>query len=157
MANFEFDLTGNFTVQNVGTAILTESPDSPADLFPAPGPFGPAPSNNLIQTDQPVHIHKRFRVTGALASVLCDFEWKLSIILEQIGCDTACPGPFEKIIDFVPSADHTYDTVIDIPANSLPKGVYKPVLCITLQNCKGVALPVVGFEELSMIKVYEAA
>ncbi len=155
---FEVNLNGAFKVWESAVAILTESPDTPGDAFPAPGPFDPTESNMVAQTDQELHIRLKWRVTGTLPLIMAG-KWDCAVYLEQMGSGEYPGGPFTKTVNLVAVTDHTYDVKIDVPAGAIPVGVYKIVVAVTLRGPapSNAALPVAAFAEVSPLFMYDAA
>lgn len=152
---FESKLKGAFKVTSWRNVILDELPDDPNDIWGAAGPFHPAPSNYIVQTDQPIHVHTEWFVKGALASILCG-EWRVAVYFEKYGKDEADPGEYKTTIKHVQALTQKYNTTIEVPANELTPGLYNVAIAITFVSEKGVPLPVAGFAELGMVQYYES-
>ncbi|MEM7575030.1 MAG: hypothetical protein AAF433_19145 [Bacteroidota bacterium] len=153
---FENGLSASFQVTGVGTAIIHEQPDltPPPNDWDAPGPFDPNQSNRLVQTDQPFHVHTKFKVTGMLAGVLTG-QWKAQLYFEKYGQGEAAPGVYEQKVNHVLSTNQTYDIAISVPGNDLTPGLYKMALVVTFIGASGSPLPISGFEEIGPINVYQ--
>ncbi|MCB0624070.1 MAG: hypothetical protein KDC43_09210, partial [Saprospiraceae bacterium] len=121
MANlkFEVNLNGMFKVYNGAYAIVTELEDAPGDIFPAPGPFDPTPSNMIAQTDQPLKVKLQWRVKGGLPLLMAG-KWDCAVYLEEMGRGEYNGGPFTTQTALVAKYDHTYKVDVDIPAESIP-------------------------------------
>jgi hypothetical protein len=150
---FENGLSNAFVVNPLGATLIHEEPDSGAP-WTAPGPMGPAPSNRQLQTDQPLHVHLRFNVSGMLASVLPG-QWKAELFFEQYGGREANPGQYENSVPAVLAISNDYNIVVSVPANELDPGVYKMAVAATFYSVTGLPLPISGFEEIGPIRVYE--
>ena len=151
---FENGLTAAFVVSPLGNTLIHEETDGGAP-WAAPGPMGPAASNRHLQTDQPLHVHVRFNVSGLLAAILPG-EWRAELFFEQYGEHEANPGQYLTTVSAVLSADHDYNITVSVPANDLKPGVYKMAVAATFYSTAGNPLPISGFEEIGPIRVYEA-
>ncbi len=60
-------------------------------------------------------------------------------------------------VNFVPTSGHTYNVVINLPANSIPEGVYDVVAILRLYDGRNQPIPVAGFAEMGKLEFYEAA
>ncbi len=155
---FEVNLAGLFNVSSAQSAILDELPDAPGDVFPAPGPFHPTPSNQIAQTDQTIHVHTQWTVSGGLAPLI-DGTWKVDVYVEKYGtAEAPGTGVFSAIVKNLPFAgfSKTFNRTVSIPAGSLDAGLYKVALAITFVGPAGQPLPVAGFAEMGMIQYYDA-
>ncbi len=157
--NFEVNLNGAFKVFESGYAVLTELPEVGApDIFPPLGPFDPTPSNMIAQTDQPLLVKFRWRVRGGLALIMSG-KWECAVYLEEMGAGEFGGPPFSTSTPFMAVLDHTYDVTVNIPANSIPKGLYKVTVAVSLMGPAptNAALPVVAFADIGILKTYVAA
>lgn len=151
---FENALTAAFVCNPLGTSLIHEESDG-GTPWAAPGPMGPALSNRHLQTDQPLHVHLRFNVSGLLASILPG-RWKGELFFEQYGGREATPGHYTTVVPAVLSVSNDYDIVVSVPANELEPGVYKMAVAATFYSVAGTPLPISGFEEIGPLRVYEA-
>ncbi|MCB0635190.1 MAG: hypothetical protein KDC54_01155 [Lewinella sp.] len=152
---FESKLQGSFQVTSWKNVIIDELPDDPNDVWGSAGPFHPAPSNYIVQTDQPIHVHTQWNVKGALASILGG-EWRVAVYFEKYGGGEANPGEYMGKTAHIQSLNHTYNMTITVPANDLKPGLYNVAIAITFFSDAGVPLPVAGFADLGMVQYYEA-
>lgn len=151
---FENALTAAFAVNSLGNTLIHEESDG-GTPWAAPGPMGPASSNRHLQTDQSLHVHLRFNVSGLLAGILPG-QWKAELFFEQYGEREASPGHYSTAVPAVLSVSNNYDIVVRVPANELKPGVYKMAVAATFFSVAGTPLPISGFEEIGPIRVYEA-
>lgn len=154
MLTFENALAANFNVSPQGASIFHEQQDAPGSAWDAPGPIAPHPSNRILQTDQPAHVHVSYRVYGSLAPVICG-EWKVKICFSRICGGNAAIQDFTTTVASVDSTDHTYNVSVQIPANTLPSGLYRMSVIVMLCDKKGNPLPVIGYEEIGPLLVYQ--
>ena len=155
---FEVNLKGMFKVFDGAYALVTELPDDGADIFDAPGPFDPTVSNMIAQTDQPLKVKLQWRVKGALALIMAG-KWECAVYLEEMGSGEYPGGPFTKSVSMVAKLDHTYNVEVDIPENSIPVGLYRVTVAVSLIGPPPTkaALPVVAFSDIGILKMYEAS
>ncbi len=133
-----------------GNAHLHEGP------IPAPN-IGTTDSARAIQTGQDWYIHATWTCSGWMTNAMSG-DWQIQVFLEKMGI-----GEFELMpggpvtIPFVSANPHTYSTFIPFVATSLsvPKGLYKPTLQLTMEGPAGVALPIVAVAEGDVISFYD--
>ncbi|MBK7871992.1 MAG: hypothetical protein IPJ74_15620 [Saprospiraceae bacterium] len=158
--DFEVNLNGMFKVLHGGYAILSEEPDDDQGdhlSFPSPGPYHPYPSNMIIQTDQPWKVKCHWHVKGSLCLIIYG-KWECNVYLEEMGAGEYKGSPFTTTIPFVNELEHAYESVVNIPANAIPPGVYRVTLSLQLLNLspKNAPLPVAAFSDIGLLKVYES-
>ena len=142
---FENAFNGSFFITN-GTFSLTEGPF---------GPFKPTPnSQELIQTDQNANVNIKFQVGGLLVPFLAG-KWKGEVFLEKMGGDEYTGPALSNTIPYNP-ANINYSLDVNIPAGSIDEGIYRVVVCLTLESLTGAPGPVAAFGDLGILKYYEA-
>jgi len=159
MANlkFEVNLHGLISVSE-SAAILTELPDAGPEIFRSPGPFDPVPSNMIAQTEQPLKTKLKWRVRGALPLIMAG-NWECAVYLEEMGKGEYSGLPFTKSVPLVAALDHTYLVDVDIPHSTIPVGLYRVTVAVTLIGPppSNAVLPVVAFSDIGILRVYDAA
>lgn len=153
---FEVNLAGAFQVTSWQNVVLDELKDDGKDLFPPAGPFHPDPSNQIVQTDQAIHVHTQFEVSGALAAIISG-QYRIQVFLEQFGGGEASPGVYSRVVSHIPAVNNTYNVTVTIPANEVKPGIYRLALAITMVGPNNIPLPVAGFAELGNLQYYAAA
>lgn len=109
----------------------------------------------IIQSDQPVSITFDWRTSGLLVPFLSG-NWKGSIFLEKMGGGEYTLPNNVATTPFIGSNPHSYHLSVNIPAGTLPTGVYKVVASLNFSAPNGTPGPIAAFTELGMIQVYEA-
>jgi hypothetical protein len=128
------------------------------NALPAGNPW-PADFTNdrLIQVEQGLHFHFKWSVSGPLVPILRnDLKWKVQVFLEKWG-ESETPVSPAATVNFNSAAGFQYNTLVNIPANTLNEGVYDVVAVIRLYTAAGNPLPVAGFVEMGKIQMYEQA
>lgn len=110
------------------------------------------PPVNIIQTDQNLLAHFVWTQSGFLSYMLSG-RWTARVFFELMGAgEVANPAP--QYINFVQTQGHTYSAVINIPAGTLPEGIYKVFATLQLEGPKGNPTPVAAYEEIGVLQVY---
>ena len=109
----------------------------------------------MIRIDQKWGANFKWRVQGDLCWNLGG-NWLLEVTLEQWGGGEFVLPPTQgsKQVPFVNSSDHTYDEKIEVDANIVPEGKFKPAISITLLGPSDVPGPVAGMAEGPMMRFY---
>jgi hypothetical protein len=111
------------------------------------------PNPRVIQTDQRMHVHFSIAQNGVGWGIVGASTWHCEVIFEQMGPGEG-PGSVFADTPFVAAAVHTYPTVhVDIPPNTLAPGIYRMIATMTLINNGNAQCPVVGFEDLGIIRI----
>jgi hypothetical protein len=122
-----------------GNAVASESP-------PINGP------SNIIRTTEGWQVDINWTTTGALNNVMCG-QWKISVLLEQMG-----GGEFNlgggNVTEPLVSAPHAYHKTISFAAGSVPAGLYRASVIMTMDGPLGAPAPIAGFEDLGMLQFY---
>lgn len=158
MLKFEVNLGAALDIKKAKSTIITEGEDPRDDIFDAPEPLHPTPSNRICQTDQEVFVVASWVVNGTLAALL-DGSWKVQVFLEQFGKEEASPGVYSKVVPHVQKMQHKYKVKVTLPGDeSIKAGLYRIAIIVNLLGPapKNMPLPVAGFEELGTIQYYDA-
>ncbi len=145
--NFEnviSSVVGNFKV--FGEAHLHEGPST--DGLPA------APPVNIIQTDQALYIHFRWRQVGWLSCML-NGSWQLNVFFELMGQGEVPGNPPPVTVNFVPVDGHNYSAYVTMRPNSMAPGVYRVVGRLMLNSPSGQKTPLAAFADIGMLQVYD--
>lgn len=143
---FENAFTGSFLITN-GTFSLAEGAEDSTG-FP-----GVPAVTEVIQTDQSATVNINWDVSGTLATFLSG-TWKGEVFLEKMGGGEFAGATPSTVIFYEPSAT-TYNLNVVIPANTVDEGIYRVVVCLSLEGTTGTPGPVAAFGDLGLIKFYE--
>lgn len=157
--NFEVAFNAGFNVSPWSFSFLDEMPDTstgPGD-WPSAGPHHPSRTNRVVQSDQEMHGHFRWRASGNLHLLLNNTcEWICSVYFEQMGSGESRPGNFETVVDLTGGFSNNYVATVKIPAG-LSQGIYRVVTAVNLrQKGSNMPLPVAGFEDEGFIQIYNS-
>ena len=127
---------------------------------------GPAPifaPKNVIRSDQDWGVKVEWEMQGPLVTWL-DANFRLTVHLEGIGVAGDHSLPFVAVhtlsapLNAGPPASRKYEEIIDIPAGTIPPGVYKLVTTLHLyESATNNPTPVAGFVEGGMINIFDPA
>lgn len=154
---FESNLFGAAGIGAGSFALLTEFADG-GPLFKAPPPFDPTASNFIAQTDQKLRVNLTWETVGVLWLIITG-KWHCNVYLEEMGAGEYSGGPFSTSIKVVNAFNHKYQVEIDIPANSIPAGLYRLVVAVTLKGGDPAVtpLPIAAFSDIGIVQIFEAA
>ncbi len=150
-----YDISGNGQV-----SYLTES--AGAGGFPVPS--GNLTVSNLIMTDQPLQFNFNWGVLGAFAHAMNpNFEWRIQLYFEQWGSGEFAIGPLGATtllngagVPGVPLGQVNFTATINIPANTIPVGLYDVVAIIQLYDMpSGLPCFAAAFAEFNKINFYK--
>jgi hypothetical protein len=110
---------------------------------------GPA---NIIRTTEGWQVDVKWTTTGWLNNIMCG-QWKISVLLEKMGGGEFNLAGGNVNVPFV-SAPHAYSTTISFGAGSVPAGLYRASVVITMEGPLGTPGPVAGYEDLGMLQFY---
>ena len=102
----------------------------------------PVPSPNSIvhiRTDQDVMLHFSWTQTGWLSCLICG-TWCIDVCFEECGEGEFSPKAASVNIATKYGNGQSYTASITFPANSIPKGFYKIIPCLTLKDQNGNCL-----------------
>jgi len=109
-------------------------------------------SSSIIRTSEGWQVAVNWTTTGPLNNLMCG-QWKISVLLEQMGGGEFVLGGGNVTEPFV-SAPHVYNKTISFAAGSVPPGLYRASVIITMAGPLNVPGPVAGFEDLGMVQFY---
>jgi hypothetical protein len=135
-----FSITGN-------AAIFEGPPPAPND------PVDPQNGLRNLRTDQAWFMHVVWRTTGFMNHIMCG-KWYLRVFLEEMGIGEfqLMDAPIEVNFE---SRPHTYHRDIIFIAGTVPEGVYKPTLSLTMKGPLGVPGPIAAVAEGPVIQFYD--
>jgi hypothetical protein len=152
MLTFDNALTVGFSVS--GTAQMQEL-SGPGGSFPSVVTTPPT----SIQLDQNSRLEFTWTQVGILSTMLTGI-WRCDVFLEQMGPGEgpACAG---VTTPFVPTSGHTYNVFCNIPAGSVPIGLYRVTArLMLLPNSSGgnpnALSPIAAFEDLGLVQYHNA-
>ena len=144
-----------FTFEKViNRALLDVTGD--AHLHEGPSTSGlPAvtPPVNIIQTDQALYVHFRWRQNAPIGPLISG-TWKYRVYFERMGSGEVPSDLPPSTTGFIPAVNANYSEVITIPANTLRPGVYKLVATLMLCGRRGTPTPLAGYDEIGILEVY---
>ncbi len=126
--------------------------------LPTTGPWpDDVTQTNLIQCEQPVSFGFSWSVQGPLVALLSNpaIRWKLQLYFEKWGnTEFNIGGTGVNFVPYQPISGYVYNRTIQIPANTVPEGVYDIVGVLRLYNGNN-PLPAAGFVEFGKVEFYE--
>lgn len=117
-------------------------------------PNGSVASNRIHQHDQSFYFENNLEVSGPLTCLLQGGYWKINVYLEPIGGGETPDIP-AVMIQYLGKSNHRYQTQITIKPYSLKPGIYRVVGCVQYYLKKDQPGPIVGFQDLDLMKIYE--
>lgn len=124
--------------------------------FPGGGP--PVMNPTIVDRSNNFHVHSHWDTNGmAFALMNPAFKWKGEAIFELMGAGEFVGAPFTTYVPFQAVATTTHNNLmIDIPGASVPSGIYRIILKISLDtSAAGLTVtPVCGFEDLGLVEFY---
>jgi|GEM_PF-920778 hypothetical protein len=154
--NFEGNFAAGAKINGGSFAILTELPGT-SGVFPAEPPLDPNQSNFIVQTDQNMRVKLHWTTEGVFWAVL-NGKWNCKVYLEEMGAGEFAGPPFSATVAVVNSIAPTpYNVTVSIPANTIPAGLYRFVVAITLQGPApaNLPLPVAAFSDIGIVHLFE--
>ncbi|MEM9886857.1 MAG: hypothetical protein AAF849_13275 [Bacteroidota bacterium] len=112
----------------------------------------PGLTNRLIQTDQPFHVAFDWAESGSFAPFLAGGKWKLSVIFDAIGVNSH-PAAITDTTNSTGGGNYTNS--LDVAENTLSPGMYKIIARMQWHFGGGNPGPLVLFQDLGMIEVYQ--
>ena len=125
------------------------------ELFEGPSTAGApaAPPATNIQTDQPCFLRYKITTTGILNYVMAG-TWEAQVYLEEMGGGEFTLPNSTNTEPFV-AQPQDYQFSVDIPANTVPAGVYRVVARLTMKGDTGVPAPIAAFADLGIVQFYK--
>ena len=134
-----FNITGN-------ASIFEGAPPMPTEISPTDG-------LRNCRTDQSWFMHVEWRTTGFLNHLMAG-KWYLRVFLEEMGI-----GEFKLMDNPVQvnfeSEPHSYHHDIVFSAGTVPAGIYKPTLSLTMKGPLEVPGPIAAVAEGPVIQFYD--
>jgi hypothetical protein len=145
------EMIGNFEL--AGTAAIFEGtvPGPPLDTV------DPTNGTRTVRVGQDWWVLARWTCTGWMNNAIGG-TWHVRVFFEQMGVGEFALMPGGPVsVPFVSADPHTYVRDIPFPATSMsvPAGLYKPTLSITMSGPGGVALPIAAVAEGPVIQFYD--
>ena len=114
-------------------------------------------------TDQPLQLNFNWGVSGAFPHAINPaFEWRIQVYFEQWGNAEFAGGPIGTSIlngagvPGVPLGQINYSATVNIPANTIPPGLYDVVAIIQLYDMpSGLPCFAAAFAEFNKINFYK--
>jgi hypothetical protein len=143
----EFDYEEMLPFFNItGSAAIKEGP-------PPPPNWGMTDGLRNCRTDQSWTMRVNWE-TGGLLNHLIAGKWYLRVFLEEMG-----EGEFKLMDNPVEvnfeSEPHSYSQDITFSAGTVPAGIYKPTLSLTMRGPLGIAGPIAAVAEGPVIQFYD--
>lgn len=133
-------------LEGQSTQDFEESPN-----IPLPQQYGG--TNRIIQNDQPFKVRFNWRTAGPFVGFLSGGKWKCDVLFESMGGSESAFNPSNIKSDAgVNGANYQLD--INVPAFSLPVGLYRVVARMQWYFANGKPGPLVAFDDLGMIQIY---
>jgi len=109
----------------------------------------------LIQTDQEVNIDFNWKTDGLLLPFLCG-QWKCEMFLEQMGeKEFGLPRGLSSVTTpVIKTNPATYNVSLNIPANTIPDGIYRIVVRLLFEAKDGTPAPIAAFAEFGLVQFY---
>ena len=129
--------------------------DSTADFdrVPVGTPGNLVTSNYSIQRDQDIIVRFHWQTSGIFTAFLGGGKWTCDVLLEQMGGGETTVNPKSVVGDT--GTANFYELDVKINKNSLDSGVYRVVARLRWGFASGKPGPIVGFNDLGFINVYE--
>ncbi|MEL6256482.1 MAG: hypothetical protein AAFR87_31050 [Bacteroidota bacterium] len=143
---FENAFTGSFSITNGTFSLLEGNEDTTG--FP-----GDPTVDEIIQTDQSATVKVKWDTTGTLVPFL-QGNWKGEVFLEKMGGGEVSGAAPSTTIAYNPAVN-SYSLTIVIPPNTVDAGIYRVVVCLSLEGITGQPGPVAAFGDLGLIKFYK--
>ncbi len=109
---------------------------------------------NIVRTSEGWQVKVDWHAHGPLNFVVCG-TWKITVYLEQMG-----GGEFSlsgnTATEPCVSAPHAYSKIMLFGAGSVPAGLYRASVVITVEGSTGVPGPIAGHEDLGLIQFYDS-
>ncbi len=121
-----------------------------------PGTF-PVINDHLVVRTNRFHVHANWTTQGAIFGIINPaYHWHGTVIFEAMG-GTEYGGTFSQSVPIpIPlSNPQSYSMLINIPASSVPAGIYRVILKLDLHSPTHLAPAVCGFEDLGLFEFYD--
>jgi hypothetical protein len=150
---FEVAINPNTLVVSGGASIREKQ--STADYTEVPvvtTPGGNVATNRHIQRDQPWFVRYNFSTSGIFTAFLKNGTWRAKVVLEEMGGGESGYMPLASAVD-TGAGSYTIDVNVSPPA--LNAGLYRVVAQLRWHFSDGSAGPILAFEDLGIINIYE--
>jgi hypothetical protein len=123
-------------------------------IFPIP-PVITNPNPLSIQTDQNWQVQFNFNASGVFFLFFgAAVRWRCDILMEQYGPGENPASLPSIILPGVNALSNNFTGTINIPANTVPDGVYKMVARLSMLPLASNRVLAAGFEELNLVQFY---
>jgi hypothetical protein len=145
------------TVENViQNPRLFEIYDGDVHLHEGPSTAGlpeDRPPVNVVQTDQTVYAHFRWKQRGFLTRLFDrNCQWECRVYLERMGAgEVGDPSP--QIVNFTQGEGVQNSAVIAI--NGLAEGAYKVIATLLFKGPRSAPTPLAAYDEIGVLQVYQ--
>lgn len=144
------EMVPNFNL--TGRAAIFEGPlpSSPIDTV------DPADGTRTVRCGQDWWVLVEWTAGGWLNHIM-DGTWEVQVFLEQMGIGEFDVMPSPRSVPFVSTDPHNYRIDIPFVAQSLsvPPGLYKIAVALTMRGPLGVPAPIAAVAEGPVIQFYE--
>lgn len=108
---------------------------------------------NIVRTTEGWQVKVDWNTHGPLNFLMAG-TWNIAVHLEQLGCGEFCLGANTATEPFV-SAPNAYSKTLLFGAGSVPAGMYRASVVITMNGPTNVPGPIAGHEDLGVIQFYD--
>lgn len=114
---------------------------------------------SLVDRSRDFHVHAHWHTQGSFFLLLNQSAmWKGEVILEEMGAGEFSGGPFITKIPVVGTlANQHFALLVNLPANSVPAGVYRVILKMSLDTSAFIPsgwTPICGFDDMGLVEFY---
>lgn len=136
------------------------------DLIPGPqlagditaqvlDPAGITPPEKIIRENDPWAVKANWHIQGPVAPIVGG-DWKVSVYAESMGpgAEANLGSQNVAVNSAPPPSPRNYTATINVPAGTLPAGVYRLVTVLNYSNL-GVPQEIAGFAEGPFVQIYD--
>ena len=115
----------------------------------------PIINNRLVVRTNRFHVHANWTTQGPVFNIINPaYHWHGTVIFEAMG-GTEYNGTFSQSVPIAFGNPQPYSMFINIPASSVPPGIYRVILKLDLHSPSGTFPAVCGFDDLGLFEFYD--
>lgn len=112
-------------------------------------------SGKIVRTTEDWQVDVNWNTSGPLNNIMAG-KWKLAVLLEKMGHGEFALANNEAEEAFV-SAPHAYSKTFNFAAGSVPPGLYRVLVTVTMVGPANAPGPIAGYEDLGMVQFYDSS
>lgn len=109
---------------------------------------------NIVRTSESWFVKFDWTTTGPLNYIMCG-KWHLKVLLEEMGVGEYDLKNKEAEVS-LESKPNSYTETLTFPPHSVPPGLFRVTVIITMNGPGGAPGPIAGFEDLGLVQFYDS-